>query len=148
MRLACESTCGHHKYKHTRLYFLNLRMIGAHRPLKVTAQDCRVVVDVEARNAVTAMVLHLVSAFKMPAKPRPPAEPPRAAPHLADLPAKLRPTSGGDFGRRRAAMLSLAPSASLEAGGNLLRTLLQQQKVCCPPALVSSFGSITTICIL
>ena len=38
-----------------------------------------------------------------------------------------RPPSG-QFGRRRAALQSLAPSASMEAGGALLRTLLQQQQ--------------------
>ena len=45
------------------------------RPLRVLAGDCRVMVDVEARNAVIAMVLHLMSAFKMPARPRPPQVP-------------------------------------------------------------------------
>ena len=29
-------------------------------------------IDVEARNAIIAMVMHLVSAFKMPARPRTP----------------------------------------------------------------------------
>lgn len=98
------------------------------------------VVDVEARNAITAMVLHLVSAFKMPAKPRRPLDPPgRGGVSVADLPAKLRPAAnGGGFARRRAAMQSLAPSPSLEAGGNLLRTLLQQQKVAFPPFLALS----------
>lgn len=110
--------------------FKTYLLVRVRRPLKVTAQDCRVVVDVEARNAVMAMVLHLMSAFKMPAKPRMPADPPRSTAHLTHLPAKLRPPDG-DFTRRRATMQSLAPSASLEAGGNLLRTLLQQQKV--PP---------------
>lgn len=35
-------------------------------------EDCRVMIDVEARNAIIAMVMHLMSAFKMPARPRPP----------------------------------------------------------------------------
>ena len=42
------------------------------RPLRVLAEDCRVMVDVEARNAVIAMVMHLMSAFKTPARPRAP----------------------------------------------------------------------------
>lgn len=46
------------------------------RPLRVGVEDCRLMVDVEARNAVIAMVQHLVSAFKLPARPRRPLSPP------------------------------------------------------------------------
>ncbi len=42
------------------------------RPLRVLVEDCRVMIDVEARNAIIAMVMHLLSAFKMPARPRTP----------------------------------------------------------------------------
>lgn len=53
------------------------------------AGDCRVMVDVEARNAVIAMVMHLMSAFKMPARPRPPQVP--ADPiHTSPLPCHTR----------------------------------------------------------
>jgi hypothetical protein len=40
-------------------------------------------VDVEARNAVIAMVMHLMSAFKMPARPRPPQVPANRAQYLS-----------------------------------------------------------------
>lgn len=40
-----------------------------------------------------------------------------------------RPPSGGKARRKAQPMMSLAPTASLEAGGNLLRTLLKQHKV-------------------
>lgn len=98
-------------------------------------QDCRVMIDIDARNAIIAMVKHLLSAFKLPARPRQPLQPPgargpAAAQQLLELPSKLRPPSGQGCARKRAALQSLAPSASIEAGGTLLRTLLQQQKVC------------------
>ena len=47
-------------------------MWGWCRPLRVLVEDCRVMIDVEARNAIIAMVMHLISAFKMPARPRTP----------------------------------------------------------------------------
>jgi hypothetical protein len=105
-------------------------VLRLHRPLEVTAQDCRIMVDIEARNAIIAMVLHLISAFKLPARPRRPQQPPTAGVPAAalELPSKLRPPSG-HIERKRVALQSLAPSASMEAGGTLLRTLLQQQKV-------------------
>ena len=39
------------------------------------------------------------------------------------------------------AMMSLAPSASLEAGGNLLRTLLKQHKVLTCALTLSPFSA-------
>ena len=50
------------------------------RPLRVSVEDCRLMVDVEARNAVAAMVQHLLSAFKLPARPRPHLNPPSGSP--------------------------------------------------------------------
>jgi hypothetical protein len=44
-------------------------------------------VDVEVRNAVIAMVGYLLSAFKLPARPRRPADPPGAAAAAEQLPA-------------------------------------------------------------
>ena len=49
------------------------------RPLRVRVDDCRLMMDVEARNAIVAMVRHLVSAFKLPAHPRRPADLPGSA---------------------------------------------------------------------
>ena len=46
----------------------------------MSVDDCRLMVDVEARNAVAAMVQHLLSAFKFPARPRRPLDPPGGAP--------------------------------------------------------------------
>ena len=41
------------------------------RPMKVRIFDCRVVVDLAARNAVLAAVLKIVAAIKLPPKYRP-----------------------------------------------------------------------------
>ena len=58
------------------------------RPLRVLVEDCRVMIDVEARNAIIAMVMHLISAFKMPARPRTP----QARPCSSATPGAFRDT--------------------------------------------------------
>jgi len=46
------------------------------RPLRVTVDDCRLLVDLDGRNAVWVAAAQLASAFRMPARWRPPQAPP------------------------------------------------------------------------
>ena len=59
-------------------------------------------IDVEARNAIIAMVMHLVSAFKMPARPRTPQ-----ASHLSFHPLSASHQTQGSRPAKNAWLLPL-----------------------------------------
>ncbi|KAK9827699.1 hypothetical protein WJX81_001629 [Elliptochloris bilobata] len=117
------------------------------KPLGVVVDDCRVLVDLDGRNATWVAVAQLTSAFKMPARWR------RPAPHPGAQGADPSPAAGaaatgrasaaqelhgfgpggetGAAGRRGGRLgrhSSMPVSPSLEGGGELLRMLLQQNE--------------------
>jgi len=132
------------------------------RPLRVTVDDCRLLVDLDGRNAVWVAAAQLASAFRMPARWRPPQAPPpgdfledAAGPLAAGLAAGAGAGAGaaGSPGAppgapagapaargrpaRLARRLSMPASPTLEGGGELLQMLLRQNQVrACVPAWV------------
>lgn len=124
------------------------RVLPSRRPLRVVIDDCRMLVDLDARNAAWVAVAQLTSAFKMPARWRRPAPPPELMgedlPHGAGGPAAAGsstkqglqgPGAGGEAGGpgwhgvRISRRASMPVSPSMEGGGELLRMLLRQNAV-------------------
>lgn len=127
---------------------MRLLVLPMRRPLRVVIDDCRMLVDLDARNAAWVAVAQLTSAFKMPARWRRPAPPPELMgedlPHgagrRADADGGLKrgwqgPGAGGEaggpgwHGARISRRASMPVSPSMEGGGELLRMLLRQNAV-------------------
>jgi len=102
------------------------------RPLRVTVDDCRLLVDLDGRNAVWVAAAQLASAFRMPARWRPPQAPPPGD-FLEDAAGPLAAGLAAGAGAGAGA----AGSPTLEGGGELLQMLLRQNQVrACVPAWV------------
>ncbi|KAK9806263.1 hypothetical protein WJX72_007766 [[Myrmecia] bisecta] len=109
------------------------------KPLKVVIQDCRMLIDIDARNAIWGALAHLGTAFaaplRLPSKQQPAPEAPPVAPQTPSpgsvgfsTPSMKRRSSVD--GRRKSKQRmrpSPAPSSELETGGDLLQILLQQK---------------------